>query len=758
MSIHLKISHKLFFSFLLILFVSYATLIFTTVRSIDLSLQERINRELAENLKYAKNQYLARGNQMRYALEYPASSPFVQERLLKKDSKWFRQTIKRWASILPFIDVLMVVDANNRVLARFNSERSGETLEIGHALEQAYRQRQPVTSTEIVPNEFLCKEGMATFCAATPLHDAMMVTVVIPLIDDNGAILGAILAGDVINRDYNIPYQVQEIFGKEVIVSVTQWGRRISTNLRDDSSAEETIPDEILGRLKQGQTYVGRARIGKKQFKSAFEPISNGKGEFIGSISVAVSEADFKRMLEDSLKNIMLSASVGIMLTFVIAFYAARRLTRPIDALADGVRRIEAGDLSNRVMVTSSDEHGLLADSFNRMARSLEERDRIISSKTLDLQDLNQRLQELNELLEKKVVERTSELLMGKERLEAILTSMAEGVIVTDRDDRVILFNTAAQRLFDTVPPRVLGQNIETVCARWGGDQLMESIQGMRDWSGAREEDLKTLGKKLKVNLCQLKDDQGGFAGVVMSIRDVTIEEEVDRMKTEFISTVSHELKTPLTSMKGSLQYLLNRDECLGETERELLQICSRNTERLIRLIGDILDISKIESGRMELRLHPQSIREIVTSSIEEIGGFARERDITIINRISDSIPPVYGDHDRIMQVVTNLLSNAVKFSPEGRTVTVSATRIDCSVAVSVADQGREILWADRAKLFRKFQQLDGSDRRQYCGTGLGLAICKEIVEKHHGRIYYEGGSEGGNVFTFTLPMVGEEL
>jgi PAS domain S-box-containing protein len=394
----------------------------------------------------------------------------------------------------------------------------------------------------------------------------------------------------------------------------------------------------------------------------------------------------------------------------------------------------------------------MLANSFNRMAEALAERDRIIRENTTELQWLN-------EQLEKKVAERTTELRMEMGRLEAILTSMVEGVVVTDHDNRVILCNPAAQKIFDLVPHRILDHSIEEACKVGDFRVLVDYIRQMREDDGlasAREEEAEVKGKKLKINIAPLMDDRGEFAGVVMSIRDITMEEEVDRMKTEFISTVSHELKTPLTSMKGSLQYIISRGKWQTETEPELLKVCLRNTDRLIRLINDILDISKIEAGKLDFPLKPQSIADLVRYAIEEIRGFAMNRDVTINNNVGSDLPQVYGDHDRLIQVLTNLLSNAVKFSPTGKSVMLCAKREGNYVSVSVADEGETIRWSDRDKLFRKFQQLHTICVAEGGGTGLGLAICKEIIERHHGRIYYQEGAEGGNVFTFTVPVFEE--
>jgi signal transduction histidine kinase len=304
-----------------------------------------------------------------------------------------------------------------------------------------------------------------------------------------------------------------------------------------------------------------------------------------------------------------------------------------------------------------------------------------------------------------------------------------------------------------------LDHSIEEACKAGDFCVLVDYIRQMREKDGlmsAREVEAEVKGKKLKINIAPLMDDKGEFAGVVMSIRDTTMEEEVDRMKTEFISTVSHELKTPLTSMKGSLQYIINRGKWQTDTEPELLKVCLRNTDRLIRLINDILDISKIEAGKLDFPLKPQSIGELVRYAIEEISGFAMNRTVSINNDVGPGLPQVYGDHDRLIQVLTNLLSNAVKFSPAGKTVLLSAKREGNYVAVSVADEGHAILWSDRDKLFKKFQQLHSVGVVEGGSTGLGLAICKEIIERHHGRIYYQEGAGGGNIFTFTVPVYEE--
>jgi CheY-like chemotaxis protein len=225
-------------------------------------------------------------------------------------------------------------------------------------------------------------------------------------------------------------------------------------------------------------------------------------------------------------------------------------------------------------------------------------------------------------------------------------------------------------------------------------------------------------------------------------------------MKTEFVSTVSHELRTPLTSIKGSLHLLLSDPGLqLDTTQRQLVDISVKNTDRLIRLITNILDISKIEAGHIQLELGMHSVEEFVAVAVDGIAAFAESRNILIASDVERGLPQVRVDGDRMVQVVTNLLSNAIKFSPAGSTVQVATRRAGAQLELRVTDRGRGIAPEDMGKLFKKFQQLDGSNVRSVGGTGLGLAICRGIVEEHGGAIGVESRVGHGATFTVTLPL-----
>jgi PAS domain S-box-containing protein len=618
-------------------------------------------------------------------------------------------------------------------------------------LKKVFKEKRPLITTEIMSRELLDRElppSRLYMSLGKSSDSAMVITVIVPILGGYGEVIGAVIAGDILNGDTSLSLHLRNLFGDEKHVTVTQNGTSIVSN-RHAEGYLFNISQQGLDRLAAGQSYAGEVAIEGSPHRTSFLPILNGKGVLVGSLSVAVDMASYRNIKDESARNILASAVLAIILSFGIAFFVSRRLAEPLRCLARGVSMIEAGDLNQQVEVDSGDEVGQLSRSFNSMAKALAERDATIVAKT-------EALQQLNGLLEKRVEERTKRLQLEMGMLETILTCMVEGMVVTDREYRIIQFNPAAQKFFDTVPHRVLGRTLSELTSIDGFLQLERITAG----AISREPDLPQLetllnvkNRRFRVSVSQLVDSDDSIAGLILSIREVTPEEEVDRMKADFISTVSHELKTPLTSIKGALQFIMNKSKWLTSTERELMTVCQRNTDRLIRLITDILDISKIEAGKCEFIYKPLSVTELINSAINEIKGFAIGRGITVINNAPIDLPRIFGDYERLAQVLSNLLSNAVKFSPEHKVVLVNASISGSFVVLSVTDSGTQIQWSDREKLFRKFQQLERDDMGSRGGTGLGLAICKEIVERHHGKIFYETGATGGNSFSFTVPV-----
>ncbi|MDP3310286.1 MAG: ATP-binding protein, partial [Polaromonas sp.] len=249
-------------------------------------------------------------------------------------------------------------------------------------------------------------------------------------------------------------------------------------------------------------------------------------------------------------------------------------------------------------------------------------------------------------------------------------------------------------------------------------------------------------------------EDEGKVIGFYSLATDITELKRIDRLKSEFVSTVSHELRTPLTSIRGSLGLVSGgMAGKLPEPAIKLIDIAKNNCERLIRLINDILDIEKIESGKMQLELQPMALLPLLTQAVAANQGYGLANNVSLALQCDDPGLQVKVEADRLTQVVTNLLSNALKFSPPGGTVEVHVAKAGLGVRVEVRDHGPGIPEEFRARIFQKFSQADSSDTRQVAGTGLGLNISRAIIERLGGLIGFESEAGAGTTFFFELPL-----
>ncbi len=251
-----------------------------------------------------------------------------------------------------------------------------------------------------------------------------------------------------------------------------------------------------------------------------------------------------------------------------------------------------------------------------------------------------------------------------------------------------------------------------------------------------------------------LRGDNGQVVGVVTTLNDITDIRSVERMKTEFVSTVSHELRTPLTSIKGFIRTLLDDTEGYydREMQMEFYRIIDTECDRLVRLISDLLNLSRIESGRMlDLVITEVDLNKAMARIVDAQRSYASAHNFEII--APSDLPLISADQDKIEQVLTNLLSNAVKYSPEGGKITVLAERLNDHVQVSVTDQGIGIPEEHLGKLFTRFHRVDNRDTRKQYGTGIGLYLVKHLVEAHRGEIKVESTLGEGSTFSFVLPI-----
>ncbi|MFC1491860.1 response regulator [Nitrospinota bacterium] len=348
----------------------------------------------------------------------------------------------------------------------------------------------------------------------------------------------------------------------------------------------------------------------------------------------------------------------------------------------------------------------------------------------------------------------------SEEKYRAVLDTAADGIISIDNRGTVEALNQTARKMFGFQEEEVIGQNVKMLMpAPFHGEHdgyirnYLDTGEKKIIGIGREVVGLRKDGTTFPMELAVSEVRQGEriiFTGI---IRDITERHEIERMKNEFVSVVSHEIRTPLTSLRGSLGLLAGG--MAGELSpegKELLDIAVNNSDRLIRLINDILDLEKIESGKMDLEISPSPVEDLVTRAVAEMQGSATEKGISIENEVEPA--EALADGDTIVQVLTNLLSNAIKFSESGGRVTVKAGRIGDCVEVSVVDRGRGIPPDAIKSIFDRFEQVDSSDSRDKGGTGLGLAICKAIIEQHGGQIRVESEWGKGSTFIFSLPVM----
>jgi PAS domain S-box-containing protein len=348
-------------------------------------------------------------------------------------------------------------------------------------------------------------------------------------------------------------------------------------------------------------------------------------------------------------------------------------------------------------------------------------------------------------------------------RLRAILESAGEAIIMVDNRGLCVTANHQVGSVLGISAERCIGQSVHELHSHatrvFRGGGALEWTPGP---DGTPPIEINTLTVETREDQprvfhefsAPVQDEVGRVIGRIYVYRDITKETEVDRMKSEFIATVSHELRTPMTSIKGSLGLVLGGIAgALPEDAKELLGIAQNNTDRLIRLINDILDISRIEAGKMEIKRAPLSVADSVHRAIRELEGFATQRSIILTADLPDDLPRAVADYDRLQQVLVNLLSNAIKFSDLHSNVLVTAGLDEDQIWVRVADQGAGIPKEHLASIFEKFHRVDNASTRKTGGTGLGLAICRAIVEEHGGRIWVDSEMGKGSAFTFTLPV-----
>lgn len=458
----------------------------------------------------------------------------------------------------------------------------------------------------------------------------------------------------------------------------------------------------------------------------------------------------------NSLKVILVFIFAVIPASSIVWFLIYYLLIRPVANMNEVSKVIATGNLALRVKIKAVDEIGELASNFNT----------IINNLTSGMQNM------ANSLRNEKTKERelaASYVELDKERAkdEALLTSIGDGVVAIDNQQKIILLNKAAGKMIGIDPGKASGQLYSRILKfqdesshKPADDFIRMALKGEQPVSSSRMM-LQAAGSSMLPILhttSPILSNRKEISGVVVILKDITRERELEKLKDEFVSLASHELRTPMTAIKGLISMVFEGDYgSINEALRDPLSDIAKSTDRLIQLVNDMLDVSRIESGRVRYAMTEVSIPDVANEIVQILKPLSAQKNIKMEVLVSP-INKVKADLDKIKQILINLVSNAVKFTDHG-SVVISYRPWGKFAYISVTDSGVGITKENQLKLFGKFAQISSSQMGRPPGTGLGLYLSREFARGMGGEMWIDRSEPGkGSTFTFALPLVNDML
>lgn len=422
------------------------------------------------------------------------------------------------------------------------------------------------------------------------------------------------------------------------------------------------------------------------------------------------------KSVEDASALLITVIAIIFLVGLTFAFNFPSVLTDPIRKLTEAIQAIGQKNYSHRIHVDSRDEFGQLADAFNEMAERLE---------YFESSNLNQ-------------------IIFEKSRAEAVINSLKDASIGIDKNNRVLFANQQALQLLALKAEDAVGKSTGELSGRNDLFRFLIENEGKNPFKVVLD------GKENYYMKETIDVSQGEASNKVIVLKNITSFKELDVAKTDFIATVSHELKTPLASSDFSLKLL--EDERIGKEERkELLQQLKNDNQRMLRILSELLNMSQVEAGKIQLDIQSVSPYEIIGNSINAVSTAAKEKEIDFERHMESGLPNIKADPDKISWVLNNFLTNAIKYSPVKSDITINCSRIDNRLSFSVRDRGQGIDGAYLSRIFERYFQVPGrSDKK---GSGIGLAICKEFIEAMRGNIWVESKIGEGSTFGFDIPI-----
>ncbi|OXC07688.1 PAS domain-containing sensor histidine kinase [Ligilactobacillus agilis] len=468
-----------------------------------------------------------------------------------------------------------------------------------------------------------------------------------------------------------------------------------------------------------------------RRYYIAITPLLSVSGNTNTVVGAVYVKANMETVYDSINSVVVIFATASLIATAIgmaLAIVISRAITRPIDEMKKQTSRIARGDYSGQVRIYGQDELGQLAQAVNNLSVKIEE------------------AQESSEA--------------ERRRLDSVLSHMSDGVIATDRRGNITIINEMASEDLNVNPDEVIGRSILDVLDIRSQYTLREILENqdeiILDLSDAEHEQI------LNAYFSLIQRESGFISGLVCVLHDVTEQQKIDRERRQFVSNVSHELRTPLTSMRSYIEALNDGAWKDPEVAPQFLKVTQDETDRMIRMINDLLSLSRMDSGRLQLELELVNLNELFNYILNRFDMMldkdnndtrdTKTKNYTIKRDFTKRDLWVEIDTDKFIQVVDNIMNNAIKYSPDGGVITCRLLETHNHVILSITDQGLGIPKKDLNHVFDRFFRVDKARSRAQGGTGLGLAISKEVIALHHGKIWVDSIEGKGSTFYISLP------
>ncbi|HWI53597.1 MAG TPA: ATP-binding protein [Symbiobacteriaceae bacterium] len=510
----------------------------------------------------------------------------------------------------------------------------------------------------------------------------------------------------------NVPGDVIVLDGNGKVIGATAKQPEHQELLGKKYSHDDITPALVSVQPVQS---VGENESGERTVAEAL-PIEF-RGQVIGVIYVKASLADAYTRLSQVRDTLLAAWAIALVSTATLGIALARTITGPIREVTRKAAEMAGGNFDQTIKVRSTDEIGQLGDMFNRMTRRLKA--------TLD------------------------EIQGEKNKVDAILTHMADGLLALDQAGRIIKLNPAAERMFRTMEPEVLGCLPQEI---WPELKLEAALTKAAQETRSVTYEFRFGAFYLLAFITPLFGDRNQIAGTVVVFHDITELEKLEALRREFVANVSHELKTPLTTVKSYVETLLDGAAEEPDVRERFLKVVEGETDRMARLVKDLLHLSQLDQGSVSWDIQPYEMPAIVDECVARLAVQIERKNLAISRVFAAAAPLAMIDRDKLQQVLLNLLANAVEFTPPGGLITVEVKPAGSMVRIEVRDTGIGIPAEDLPRIFERFYRVDKARSRMLGGTGLGLAIARQIVELLGGAVSINSELGKGTEVVFTVP------